>query len=290
MGKKKGVSSACACYARTNNDITNRPSSINISIIGQPNVGKSTFFNTLFGSQRSIVSDIAGTTRDAIEGSIQVNEITYNLIDTAGIRSKHQDVIDKYSQIRTETSITNADVSILICDARVGMNKKELSIARKIHDNNKPFVLFFNKWDLVNNVRKEHCIQDVKKQFKHLGGIPMIIGSAKTNRNVTDAIQAAEDLFAVQNKTIQTSELNKFLSDTIQKHHPPQIKGKRLRIYYMIQKSTNPHIFLLFINHKHLTDRNWMRYFTNQLRDVFNLNGVPITVLCRKKTKKEDTE
>lgn len=256
-----------------------------IALIGRPNVGKSTLLNTLLDEKRSIVSPIAGTTRDSLDCFVRFNDKDYTFIDTAGIRrkAKHDDVVEKFAHIRTERAIERADLVVLMLDASSGMTSQEKRIAKLIEERGKGCVLFFNKWDIVKGFRMEHCLEAVRKEVPFLGHCPAIFGSAQTGRNIEKIFQHVEEILKWRDTRVATGELNRFLERAIQLNHPPMLGGKRLRIYYLTQVNSNPPTFLLFVNHLHLMDTGWKRYLINKLREKFTFTGLPLRFVLRDK-------
>lgn len=256
-----------------------------IALIGRPNVGKSTLLNTLLDENRSIVSPIAGTTRDSLDCLVRYGDKEYTIIDTAGIRrkSKHDDVIEKFAHIRTERAIERSDLVVLMLDSTSGMTAQEKRIARLIEERGKGCILFFNKWDLVKGFRMEHCLEAVRKEVPFLGHCPAIFGSAQTGRNIEKIFEKVEEILKWSLERIPTGELNRFLERAIQLNHPPMLQGKRLRIYYLTQTGSQPPTFLMFVNHLHLMDTSWKRYLIHKLRDQYPFSGLPLRFVLRDK-------
>ncbi len=263
-----------------------------VAIIGRPNVGKSTLINTLLHEDRCIVSPIAGTTRDSIDTHITVNEIEYTLIDTAGIRRKgaEHEVVDKFAAIRTERAIERSDVCVLVIDAEAGMTTQDKRIATLIEEAGKGCVLLFNKWDLVKGHRMEHCQKAARDAAPFLGHCPMIFGSATTGRNVDKIFSEVEVVFKERYKRVSTGLLNKFITTAMQLLHPPVIRDKRLRIYYMTQVSNAPPRFALFVNYPDLMAQSYERYLYNQLRKEFGFIGNPVIFTLKAKIRKTAEE
>jgi GTP-binding protein len=253
-------------------------SNLKVAIIGKPNAGKSTLLNHILKEERVVASPIAGTTRDSIDVEVTIDGKAITLIDTAGIRRKHKEkeAVDKFAAIRTQKAIEKADICILMLDANEGLTAQEKGIISRIESLGKGLVLFFNKWDLVNGYRMEHCEQALKMFAPFTQYCPVIFGSAKTGRNVEDVFSAVLKVEEMMNLRISTGQLNKFIEKTVQKVHPPMIQGKRLRIYYMTQVSTQPPKFVLFVNYPERMTLAYKRYLINEFRQEYQFTGVPL--------------
>lgn len=261
------------------------PHAIRVAIVGRPNVGKSTLLNELLGEERSIVSPIAGTTRDAIDEPIQHDGQDYILIDTAGIRRKkaEREVVDKFAAIRTVEAIERADVCILVLDAFEGFTTQEKRIAADIEERGKSCILVFNKWDLLKNFRMEHALRGVQEEVPFFAHCPSLFISALQKRNLNKIFPALREVHAERQKRITTGSLNKFVEGCLQKYHPPLITGKRLRIYYMTQVEVNPPKFVLFVNYPNLMTEGYRKYLINQFRESFGFSGCPLILELRGK-------
>lgn len=260
---------------------------IKIAIVGRPNTGKSTLINTFLNEERCIASPIAGTTRDSIDIVFEYNNQKYTLIDTAGIRNKHaeHEVVDKFAAIRTKRAIERCDVCVFMLDTQEGLTTHEKQIATDIETAQKSCLLFFNKWDLIKGVRMEHCLHSLREEARFLAHCPVIFGSALTTRNVDKILPTVNQIFTASRVRIGTHDLNKFIENCLIRNHPPMINGKRLRIYYMTQVTTQPPRFVLFINHSDLMTKTYQRYIYNQLRDKYNFEGSPISITLKDKRK-----
>jgi GTP-binding protein len=260
---------------------------LSVSIVGRPNVGKSSLVNYLLDEERCIVSPIAGTTRDSVDVPFMYNDMPFTLIDTAGIRRKHaeHEVVDKFATIRTERAIERSDVCILMLDAQQGMTVQDKKIANMIEEAGKGCLLIFNKWDLVKGFRMEHCLQEVTEQVPFLNHCPKLFISAKTGRNVDKIFDSIIEVQSESQKRITTHQLNKFIESAMQKNHPPMIMGKRLRIYYMAQVAIAPPKFILFVNAPHLMAETYRKYLYNQFRDAYGFTGSPILIHLKGKPK-----
>lgn len=258
---------------------------IHLSIIGRPNVGKSSLVNKLLNDSRCVVSPIAGTTRDSIDIPFQFGDDSFTLIDTAGIRRKHaeHEVVDKFAAIRTERAIERADVCLLMLDAQQGMTTQEKHIATTIEEKGKGCVLAFNKWDLVKGFRMEHCLRGVEEEVPFLKHCPKIFMSATSGRNMEKIFPLVKEVYEQSRQRITTHQLNKFVEGAMQRVHPPMIGGKRLRIYYMAQVDIEPPKFVLFVNQPKLMADSYKRYLYNQFREEYAFTGVPLQFHMRGK-------
>ena len=258
-----------------------------IAIIGRSNVGKSTLLNQLLGDHRSIVSPLAGTTRDAIDAEISVHGKSYLLIDTAGIRRKkaETEVVDKFAAIRTEEAIEKADICLLVLDSYEGITTQEKRIASDIEAKGKSCILLFNKWDLVKQCKMEHALRGVREEVPFLTHCPTLFLSALHKRNLEKIFPLVEEVLAARHRRIPTGQLNKFIEDCLQKYHPPYIVGKRLRIYYMTQVQANPPKFVVFVNNPTLMAESYKKYLINQFRETYGFSGCPLFFELRGKPK-----
>lgn len=261
--------------------------SIKIALIGKPNVGKSTLLNFLLKEERSVVSPIAGTTRDAIDASVIIDGTLLTLIDTAGIRRKRSEhhVVDKFASIRTQRAIERADICLLLLDAQEGMTTQDKKIASLIEQSGKGCILIFNKWDLVKGFRMEHCLKSIREETSFLSHCPALFISCITGRNVSKIIQEIRNVRYHQENRITTGQLNKFIEKAIQTYPPPMIQGKRLRIYYMTHVETQPPTFVLFINYPKLMLETYKRYLIRQFRETYHFSGNPLLFVLRDKSQ-----
>ncbi|MES2345617.1 MAG: ribosome biogenesis GTPase Der [Chlamydiota bacterium] len=268
------------------------PKRINVAIVGRPNVGKSTLLNFLLQEDRSVVSPVAGTTRDSIDVDVEVDGTAFTLIDTAGIRRKasEHDVIDKFAAIRTERAIERADVCVMMLDAQEGITSQEKRIARHIEEHGKGCILLFNKWDLVKGFRMEHCLQGVQHMASFLTHCPTLFVSAQTGRNLEGLFKHIQEVHVQHNRRITTGQLNRFMERTLQKYHPPMIQGKRLKIFYLAQVDTCPPRFVFFVNDPDRMCESYKKYIINQFREMYQFTGVPLIFSLRGRKVKEDRE
>lgn len=260
-------------------------SGIRVAIVGRANVGKSTLLNHLLHEERSIVSPIAGTTRDSIDASISHDGQDYVLIDTAGIRRKkaEKEVVDKFARVRTDEAIERADVCLLVLDSFEGFTTQEKRIASEIEAAGKSCILIFNKWDLMKDFRMEHAMRGVKEELPFLNHCPTLFISAIKMRNLDKIYPLIKQVYEERKKRITTGGLNKFIEGCLQKYHPPLMVGKRLRIYYMTQVETNPPKFVLFVNNPMLMTENYKKYIINNFREVYGFSGCPLVLELRGK-------
>jgi GTP-binding protein len=251
---------------------------IRVAIVGRPNVGKSTLLNQILKEERSIVSPIAGTTRDAIDVSHVVDGQHYLLIDTAGIRRKkgEKEVVDKFAAIRTEEALDRCDVCLLVLDSFEGFTTQEMRIASEIEAKGKSCILLFNKWDQVKGLAMEHAMRGVREAAPFLAHCPAVFMSALKKRNLDKIFPLVKEVYEQRFMRLTTGALNKFVESCLQKYHPPLITGKRLRIYYLTQVETNPPRFVLFVNKPDLLTDSYKKFLINQLRDTFVFKGCPL--------------
>lgn len=264
---------------------------IKVAIIGKPNVGKSSLVNKILGEKRVIVSDIAGTTRDAIDSEFQNEFGKYVFIDTAGIRrkSKVNDNIEKYSVMRSLLAVERADVCILMLDAKEGVTAQDAKIAGEAHEAGKGVIIVVNKWDEVekDNQTMENYKKDVYNKLSYLSYAPIMFISAKTVQRVNKLYEMINMVASQNALRVSTSVLNDVLSEAVTIVQPPTDKGKRLKIFYMTQATTKPPTFVVFVNDKELFHFSYERYLMNQIRKEFGLTGTPIRMIVREKGNKE---
>ena len=263
---------------------------IKVAIVGKPNVGKSSLLNRILGEERVIVSDVAGTTRDAIDSYFENETGKYCFIDTAGMRrkSKVDDAIEKYSNMRSISAIDRADVCLILIDANDGVTEQDTKIAGLVHEAGKAAVIVVNKWDAVEN-KETNTMRDmeakVRQGLSYMLYAPVLFLSALTGQRVDRLFQAVH---AQNTSRITTGALNSVLADATARVQPPTDKGRRLKIFYMTQASTKPPHFVIFCNDARLFHFSYQRYLENQIREVFGLNGTPIRITIRQRGDKED--
>lgn len=260
---------------------------INIAVIGKPNVGKSSLVNKILGENRVIVSDVAGTTRDAVDSYFENDKGKYNFIDTAGIRrkSKISESIEKFSIMRALFAVERADVCLMLIDATVGVTDQDAKIAGEAHEAGKGVIIVINKWDAVE--KETGTLEDYKKDvYNKLGYLtyaPIIFISAKTGQRVDKLFDLINKVANNNAMRVSTSMLNQVISEAIAVRQPPTDKGKRLKILYATQASSKPPTFVIFVNDKSLFHFSYERYLVNQIRTNFGLEGTPIRVISREK-------
>ena len=266
---------------------------INVAIVGKPNVGKSSLLNRILGEERVIVSDVAGTTRDAIDSYFENETGKYCFIDTAGMRrkSKVDDAIEKYSNLRSISAIERADVCLILIDANDGVTEQDTKIAGLVHEAGKAAIIVVNKWDAVEG-KETNTMRDmeakVRQDLSYMLYAPILFLSALTGARVDRLYQVIQDVYAQNTSRITTGALNSVLADATARVQPPTDKGRRLKIYYMTQASTKPPHFVIFCNDARLFHFSYQRYLENQIREVFGLQGTPIRITIRQKGDKEE--
>ena len=268
-------------------DDDNRP---RIAIVGRPNVGKSSIVNRLVGEKRVIVSDIAGTTRDAIDTPLKRNGREYILIDTAGLRRKskiHED-LERYSIIRTVTAVERADVVVMVIDAAEGVAEQDAKIAGIAHERGKGVIIAVNKWDAVEKDDKTiyKMTEKIKQTLAYMPYAEFVFISAKTGQRLDKLFELIDMIIENQSMRIATGVLNEILAEAVAMQQPPSDKGRRLKIFYMTQISVKPPTFVVFVNDKKLMHYSYTRYIENQIRNAFGFRGTPLRFIIRE--RKED--
>lgn len=264
---------------------------IKVAVIGKPNVGKSSLINKILGENRLIVSNIAGTTRDAIDSEFENQYGKYMFIDTAGLRihSKVEENIEKYSVLRTSLAVERADVCILMIDANEGVTEQDTKIAGLAHESGKGVIIAINKWDEYEkeNGTLEQYTKDVYNKLAYLSYAPIIFISAKTGQRVEKIFNLINEVANNNAFRISTSNLNELLAEAVAMVQPPTDKGRRLKIFYMTQVGTKPPTFAVFVNSKKLFHFSYERYLVNKLREEYGFKGTPIRMLVREKIDKD---
>ena len=261
-----------------------------IAIVGRPNVGKSSIVNRLVGEKRVIVSDIAGTTRDAIDTPLKRNGREYILIDTAGIRRKskiHED-LERYSIIRTVTAVERADVVVMVIDAAEGVAEQDAKIAGIAHERGKGVIIAVNKWDAVEKDDKTiyKMTEKIKQTLAYMPYAEFVFISAKTGQRLDKLFELIDMIIENQSMRIATGVLNEILAEAVAMQQPPSDKGRRLKVFYMTQISVKPPTFVVFVNDKKLMHYSYTRYIENQIRNAFGFRGTPLRFIIRE--RKED--
>jgi len=269
----------------------NESENIKVAVIGKPNVGKSSLVNRILGEERLIVSNIAGTTRDAIDSEFENEFGKYTFIDTAGVRrkSKIKESIEKFSIMRTSLAIERSDVCLLMIDASEGVTDQDAKIAGEAHEAGKGVIIVVNKWDEIekDNHTTEAYKKEVYDKLSYLNYAPIIFISVKTGQRVNKLFELINQVAANNAMRVSTSVINQVLNEAIALVQPPTDKGKRLKIFYMTQASTKPPTFVVFVNDKDLFHFSYERYLVNQLRKEFGLQGTPIRIIVREKNEKD---
>ena len=265
---------------------------IRVAVIGKPNVGKSSLINRMAGEERVIVSDIAGTTRDAVDTRVENEYGKFLFIDTAGIRRKSKvlDNIERYSVLRAFMAVDRADVAVIVIDATVGFTEQDSKVAGYAHEQGKACIVAVNKWDAVENktdkTMKEFTDR-LEKDFSFMSYVPFIFISAMTGQRVSRLYELIHVVAERNAFRATTGQLHDLLSVAVARVEPPSDKGKRLKIYYMTQASTKPPTFVAFVNRKDLFHFSYQRYLENQIRNTFNLEGTPIRFIVRERDRND---
>ncbi len=260
---------------------------INVAVIGKPNAGKSSLINSISGEERVIVSDIAGTTRDAIDTMVTIKGQKYNFTDTAGIRrkSKIDDDIEKYSVMRAKMAVERADVCVIMIDATEGFTEQDSKVAGLAMEQGKAAIIAVNKWDLVEKDGRtmDSMRKSLMEDFSFMPYAPIIFISAKTGQRVDRLFELIKFVYSQNTMRISTGMLNDVLAEATARVQPPSDKGKRLKIYYMTQASTRPPTFVFFCNREELFHFSYQRYLENQIRSTFGLEGTPVRFVIRER-------
>lgn len=277
----------CVSYFPENSENDEEDDDIKVAVVGKPNAGKSSLINRLLGEDRVIVSDIAGTTRDAIDTHLEKNGKKYTFIDTAGMRKKNKvdDIVERYSVIRSLNAVERCDVCVVMIDGVEGISEQDSKIAGYAHEQGKATVIVVNKWDAVE--KDDKTMEEMRKKiYDELGFMmyaPVVFISALTGQRV-DNLFANIDFVADQNAMrLQTGALNDVLNDAVARVQPPSDKGKRLKLFYITQASTKPPTFVLFVNDAELAHFSYIRYIENQIRTAFGLTGTPVRFIIRER-------
>jgi len=260
---------------------------IKIAVIGRPNVGKSSLINCILGEERVIVSDIPGTTRDAIDTLVERNGKLYNFIDTAGIRKKSriEEDIERYSVIRSFMAVDRADVCLIMIDANDGVTEQDTKIAGYAHEQGKASIITVNKWDMIEKETGtlEKMRKEILQELDFMNYAPVVFISAKTGQRVERLFELVDYVYDQASFRVQTGMLNDVLNEAMAMVQPPSDKGKRLKIYYMTQTGIKPPRFVLFVNDKELMHFSYERYIINTLRSNFGFEGTPIQLMLKEK-------
>ena len=264
---------------------------IKVAVIGKPNAGKSSLINKISGENRCIVSNIAGTTRDAIDTNIENKYGAFTFIDTAGLRRKNKVYgdIEKYSILRAKMAIERSDVCVIMIDATEGFTEQDSKVAGLAHEAGKACIIAVNKWDAIE--KDNHTMSEFRKNlkidFSFMSYAPFIFISAKTGKNLDNLFNLIVSTFNSSSTRIKTGVLNDLLAQVTARVQPPTDKGKRLKIYYITQANIKPPTFIFFVNNRELFHFSYQRYIENQIRDTFNFEGTPIKFIIRENTKEK---
>ena len=283
---------ACVAYFPPEEEEEEEEEYLQVAIIGKPNVGKSSLTNRILGQQRTIVSNIAGTTRDAIDSFFENETGKYVFIDTAGMRkkSKVDESIERYSVLRAQMAIERADVCLILIDAQEGVTEQDTKVAGMAHEAGKACIIVVNKWDLIEKDGKtmDKMREDIYRDLSFMTYAPILFISAMTGQRVERLFELIQYVNNQASTRITTGMLNNVLADAQTRVQPPSDKGRRLKIYYMTQTGVKPPHFICFCNDARLFHFSYQRYLENQLRNVFGLEGTPIRLTIRQKGDKED--
>ena len=264
---------------------------IKVAIIGKPNVGKSSLVNRIAGEERVIVSNVAGTTRDATDTVVENEKGTFTLIDTAGIRKKAKvtERIEHYSVLRAYMAVDRADVCLILIDAAEGFTEQDSKVAGYAHEQGKASIIVVNKWDLIekDNKTMREYEDKLKNDFSFMSYAPFLFISAKTGQRVQKLFSLIREVYLQNNIRISTGMLNDVLAYATTRVQPPSDKGKRLKIYYITQASSKPPTFVIFVNRADLFHFSYQRYLENQIRSTFGLSGTPVRFVVRERAKDE---
>ena len=266
---------------------------VRVAIVGKPNVGKSSIINRLIGENRVIVSDVAGTTRDAVDTLVAHNGKEYIFIDTAGLRRKNKihEELERYMIIRTVAAVERADITVVVIDAKEGVSEQDAKIAGIAHDRGKAVIIAVNKWDLIekdNDTVKEFT-RKIRQTLSFLPYAEILFISARTGQRLERLYDLIDMVSANQNMRIQTGVLNEIIAEAVMMQQPPTDKGKMLKIYYATQTGVKPPTFVLFVNSRELFHFSYQRYMENQLRETFGFRGTPIKLIIRERRGEDAT-
>ena len=282
----------CVKYFPPEGDDEEDDDRIQVAIIGKPNVGKSSLTNKILGQQRTIVSNVAGTTRDAIDSYFENETGKYVFIDTAGMRkkSKVDEAIERYSVLRAQMAIERADVCLILIDAQEGVTEQDTKVAGMAHEAGKASIIVVNKWDLIEKDGKtmDKMREDIRRDLGYMTYAPVLFISAMTGQRVERLFELIQYVNNQAATRITTGMLNSVLADAQTRVQPPTDKGRRLKIYYMTQAGIKPPHFICFCNDARLFHFSYQRYLENQIRSVFGLEGTPIRMTIRQKGDKEE--
>lgn len=279
---------------KTNPELTKEPEGvIKIAIVGKPNAGKSSLTNRLLGEERLVVSSIAGTTRDAIDTPFKYNGRNYTLIDTAGLRKKNtieDKSIERYSVLRTIEAIKRADIVLIVIDVSNGITEQDIKVAGFVHEQDKPSIIVLNKWDLIEKDDKTINIytNKLKEDLKFMDYFMPLYISALTGQRTSKIMPLVEKVYENASKRIKTGVLNEVIQNAVTVKQPPTKNGKRLKLFYATQASTNPPNFVLFVNDAEAMHFSYLRYLENAIRNAVDFDGTPIKITLKNRSEKEE--
>lgn len=278
-------------YFPEDNENSEEEERISVAIIGKPNVGKSSLVNYILGEERTIVSNVAGTTRDAIDSKFENKYGKYTFIDTAGIRKKSKvyDKVERYSVIKAQAAVDRADVCVIMIDALEGVTEQDEKIAGYAHEKGKAMIIAINKWDLINkgDTTVDSYKKRIKEKFKFMSYAPILFISTKTGQRVEKLFETVNKVYKANTFRVSTSILNDVIIEALAITPPNVEKGKRLKVYYVTQVRNKPPTFVAFVNDKELMHFSYLRYLENHIRKNFDLEGTPVIIMARGKNEKE---
>ena len=282
---------ACLQYFPPEEEEEEEDDAIKVAVIGKPNAGKSSLVNKILGEERVIVSNVAGTTRDAIDSYFENDQGRFVFIDTAGIRrkSKVEEDIEKYSVLRATLAIERSDVCLILIDATEGVTEQDTKVAGLAHEAGKASIIVVNKWDLIekDNTTMKEFEEKLQRDFSFMSYAPFVFISAKTGQRVPKLFAKIREVYEQNAMRISTGMLNDVLAYATTRVQPPSDKGRRLKIYYMTQASTKPPTFVIFVNRADLFHFSYQRYIENQIRSTFGLTGTPVRFVVRERARDE---
>jgi len=265
---------------------------LKIAVVGKPNAGKSSFVNKILGFERTIVTDIAGTTRDAIDTAFSVGDKKYIIIDTAGIRKKRsvEDDVEYYSVLRAFDAVRRADVCVLMVDSSEGLTEQDVKIIGYVHEQGKPSVIAMNKWDLVE--KDTHTVnkfeEKLKQDLKFMDYFKSVYISAKTGQRADKVLSLCDEVYKNASRKVASGTLNEVITDAVRISEPPSYNGRRMRIFYTTQVQTNPPTFAFYVNDSSLLHFSYERYLENTLRRAYDFSGTPIKIVLREKGEEKE--
>ncbi|MGE4497332.1 MAG: ribosome biogenesis GTPase Der [Deferribacterales bacterium] len=266
---------------------------IKLIVTGRPNVGKSSMINRWLGEERLIVTDIPGTTRDAVDTLFEYGDEKYVLIDTAGIRKKSvmfKDRIEKYGYYRWEDAVSRSDIAVCLIDGVEGLNERDVKVIADAWEAGRPVILVVNKWDAVENKDQaaKEMRADIEFKLQFLNNPPVIFASAMSGKNVYKIFEAAKGLYKEYTKRVGTGEANRVLQTALERHQPPVVKGRRLKLYFMTQVAACPPQFVIFANYPDSVHFSYQRFVINIIREYFGFQGIPIKLFIRQRGEKKE--